>query len=136
MIVVDTNIITYLILTGDKTSLARQVYEADPQWVVPQLWKHEFLNVLVTHVRHDLLTVDGALQAWRVSQDILYRREQPVSMPLALQLSITHELSAYDAQFATLARSLGCWLVTEDQKLIKKIPENTRSMSKFLELGD
>ena len=136
MIVVDTNVVAYLFLTGEKTSLARQVYESDSQWIVPQLWKHEFLNVLATNIQQEMLTVEGALRAWRNSQDILVRRERPVIMPAALQLAVSSEISAYDAQFATLAQSLGCWLITEDRQLLDKLPEQTRSMSQFLEMGE
>lgn len=131
MIVVDTNIIAYLVLTGDKTKLARQVLESDPHWVVPQLWKHEFLNVLTTNIRQDMLTIEDALQAWQNSQDVLYRREQAVSMTAALQLSAACQISAYDAQFVTLAQSLGVWLVTEDRQLQRKFPDTVCSLAQY-----
>ena len=39
----------------------------------------------------------------------------------------------YDAQFLTLAQSLGCWLVTEDKQLLKNSSEYARSMQQFLD---
>jgi hypothetical protein len=35
MIVVDTNIIGYLYLTGDRSSQAEQAFRKDPHWAAP-----------------------------------------------------------------------------------------------------
>ena len=51
MIVVDANVIAYRFIVGEKTGLACQVQEKDADWVVPALWRHEFLNVLATAAR-------------------------------------------------------------------------------------
>ena len=53
MIVVDTNVIAYVLIEGDKTALAQQVAKKDPDWKVPPLWRHEFLNVLATSAYSD-----------------------------------------------------------------------------------
>ena len=37
MIVADTNLIVYLFITGDKTSLAQEILAKDPHWIVPPL---------------------------------------------------------------------------------------------------
>jgi predicted nucleic acid-binding protein len=41
MIVVDTNVITYLLIAGDFTDLAEQAFRKDGEWHAPLLWKSE-----------------------------------------------------------------------------------------------
>ena len=51
MIVVDTNVIVYLMIEGEKTEMAQRTYRQDSAWFIPPLWRHELLNVLTTFVR-------------------------------------------------------------------------------------
>jgi predicted nucleic acid-binding protein len=44
MIVVDTNVVAYLLLGGEKTGEARMVFHKDPTWAAPLLWRSEFRN--------------------------------------------------------------------------------------------
>jgi predicted nucleic acid-binding protein len=133
MIVADTNLIAYLLIAGDKTATARQVYQQDPDWFVPPLWQHEFLNVLTKYIRYEGSNVAEALTIWQNSIQFLSYRERRINLANALQLAASLQISAYDAQFLTLAQSLGCWLVTEDKQLLKKSPEYTQSMQQFLD---
>lgn len=133
MIVVDTNLVVYLFVAGEKTSLSRQVYARDPDWVVPSLWKHEFLNVLATSVRQEVLTLEQALLVWQYGQDFLHRRERRVNMASALNWAVEQRVSAYDAQFIVLARELECKLITEDRRLRAKSRGQALSMQQFLE---
>jgi len=131
MIVADTNIITYLVIAGDKTEQARLVKGKDSTWMVPTLWQHEFINVLSTHVKNGILTIPQAKTAWTYSNRILSQTTYEVDMENALQFSIEQKISAYDAQFIILAKKLGCPLVTEDKKLHKTFAE-AKSMQDFL----
>lgn len=134
MIVADTNLITYLFIAGDKTVVANQIYEHDPDWIVPVLWRHEFLNVLATYVKYGGANVEDVVSIWEESERFLSDRECSPNMVDALRLAAEHHLTAYDAQFVALAQSLDCWLVTEDQQLLKKLPDTACSMSQFLEM--
>ena len=51
MIVADTNLVAYLLIEGDQTAAARRVWERDRDWILPPLWRSEYLNVLATLVR-------------------------------------------------------------------------------------
>ena len=58
MIVVDTNIIAYLYITGDRSNQATELFKADSHWSVPTLWRSEFRNVLSQYLRNDWLSFD------------------------------------------------------------------------------
>lgn len=57
MIVVDANIIAYLYIEGDFTQQARAIYQNDPIWAVPYLWRSEFRNILTIYLRRGFLTL-------------------------------------------------------------------------------
>ena len=59
MIVVDTNVICYLLMPGERTAAAERLYRADPEWIAPRLWLDELLNVLATSERQAFLDVSG-----------------------------------------------------------------------------
>ena len=42
MIVVDTNVIAYLFLTGQYSDLSERLLEHDPDWMAPRLWRSVF----------------------------------------------------------------------------------------------
>ena len=131
MIVVDTNIIAYLFLRGEKTALAQQVARLDPSWIVPRLWRHEFLNVLATYCRAGKASLDEITDIWSHTSSVLSKAEREVDMRLALELAVSHNVSAYDAQYIVLARSVGIRCVTEDRRLLRNFSEIAISMEEF-----
>lgn len=133
MIVVDTNVIAYLLIMGERTDLAQQVYKRDPEWVVPHLWRHEFLNVLASLVKFGGGELTDAYNLWHTGLNILAEKEQEVNMIEVLSLAVTHDLSGYDAQYIALAQSLECLFVTEDKKLHNTLPNQAISMQTFLQ---
>lgn len=62
MIVVDTNVIAYLMLPGDSTPQARGALRKDGDWSSPLLWRSEFRNILVRYLRQGHLQLADALQ--------------------------------------------------------------------------
>jgi predicted nucleic acid-binding protein len=133
MIVVDVNVIAYLLIQGDKTASAQQVYQNDPEWHVPILWRHEFLNVLATYVRHGGGKITDAEMLWQQGLSLLSSREHSVEMIDALRLATQYSISAYDAQYISLANAIGTPCITEDQRLQKAFPNIAYSMSQFIE---
>lgn len=136
MIVADVNTVAYLLIRGDKTALAQQMLRKDPEWFMPVLWQHEFLNVLATFVRHGGGKIGDAEQIWQTAVRLFRPREREVNAFDALRLAGQHNISAYDAQYIVLAQALGVICVTEDPKLASKFPTLTQSMQKFLDRPD
>ena len=117
MIVVDTNILVYLFVQGPKTKLAQRLLESDSRWILPVLWRHEFHNVLVTHVQTKRLSLDQAEGIWNRALDLLADSEREADLPLALRLAVDYKVSGYDAQFLALAYTLDAVCLSEDKTL-------------------
>jgi predicted nucleic acid-binding protein len=132
VIVADTNLVAYLLIEGEKTELARQVWTRDPQWRVPPLWRSEFLSVLATSVRVGVIEYAQAVDAWTNAKTLLGRCEREPGGENTLQEAVDHQISAYDAQFVVLAKDLEVKLVTADKKLRHACPEIAVSIEDFV----
>ncbi len=42
MIVVDTNLVAYLMINGEHTEDAKNAFRADPEWIAPSSWPWNF----------------------------------------------------------------------------------------------
>jgi predicted nucleic acid-binding protein len=132
MIVVDTNIISYSLIEGDRTESVLLAREKDPHWIVPALWKHEFLNVLSTLTKNKILNRNQSIEIWKNALRIFSRNEYSIDYLDTFDISIRNNLSSYDAQYISLARSMETVCITEDKKLLAKFPEVALSSSQFI----
>ena len=135
MIVVDTNVLAYLLIDGDRTPACREVLGKDAEWCAPFLWRSEFRNVLTTHMRHAGMSVAGALERTRLAEGILAGREYSVGSDTVLEFAASHEVSAYDAEFLCLAVKLDLQLLTTDKRLLAKCPDIASSPEAFVAEG-
>ena len=133
MIVVDTNIIAYLLIRGEQTLLARRVWDIDSDWRVPILWRHEFLNVLANAGKFRKTDFAVLAHLWTDAQRLLSHAEHDVDMLQALQLAVLNQKSAYDAHYVALAADLDVPLITEDRRLRQSFPDRCLSMQGFCE---
>ena len=131
MIVVDTNIIVYFLISGDQTALAREARRRVPQWMAPTLWRYEFMNVLVTYIRNGGTPPTAAIETWRQAVGRLAIREQNAPPEQALLLAYENQISAYDAQYVALAINRNLPLISEDRALQRKFPSIVRSLQDF-----
>lgn len=131
MIVVDVNVIAYLLIAGDKTSLAQQAWQRDPVWILPPLWRHEMLNVLVTYVRSGGVSPDKAIAIFQQATARFGDQEQSPQMEQVLLLAAEHQISAYDAQYVALALARNLPLISEDRALQRKFSATVRSLQDF-----
>jgi predicted nucleic acid-binding protein len=136
VIVVDANVIAYLLIAGESTAVAQAVWDLDSDWRVPALWRHEVLNVLSTYVKVGGSSLEQAQEIWSTATRLLASGESEIDMNRALGLAVEHGLSAYDAQYLALALALGVPLVTEDRRLREILPRETLSMQGFCDLAD
>ena len=132
MIVVDSNVIAYCWILGDRTDLALGVRVRDPEWHVPYLWRSELRNVLAGYLWRGAIDVDRAEATMAATESALAGREHLVSSARVLQLTANSRLSAYDCEFVALAEALAVPLVTEDRAVLKAFPDVARTMEGFL----
>jgi predicted nucleic acid-binding protein len=131
MIVVDTNIVVYLKCTAAFTAQARHARDLDPVWIVPTLWRHEFLNALLRIARQQELPLHRALAIWRDTFNGFVAQEYQANMALALRLAMAQQITCYDAQYLALAQEFGVRLLTEDKELLRKFPAVAISLNAF-----
>ena len=131
MIVADTNLVSYLLIEGERTDAAREVWARDPDWVVPPLWRSEFLNVLATAHRAGVLSEDQARLAWQRAKALLGRREVEPDAERVLALAMERKITAYDAHFAVVAEELGVPVVTVDKRILETCADIAISIEEF-----
>lgn len=121
MIVVDTNVIAYLLIEGDRTADAQALRRADPDWRSEPFLLVEFSNLLATQVRAKALS---AAQAKSLLESAAQQVAAWVEVPHAeaLAVALDRQVSAYDARFVACARRLSAPLVTEDSRLRAATP--------------
>jgi predicted nucleic acid-binding protein len=132
MIVVDTNLICYLFLTGDRSTQAEQAFQKDPDWLAPLLWRSEFRNVLAQYLRRDLISLHEARLIMEQALLVMSGREFDVNSFQVLSLVNASNCSAYDCEFVALAQDLGIRLVTVDHQILNQFSETAVLLEKFI----
>ena len=131
MIVVDSNILAYLYLPGERTADAEALLEKDPEWVAPVLWRSEFRNILAGYTRRKTLTFEQACSLQSEAEDLLSGAEFEVDSRAVLELVRDSDCSAYDCEFIALAIKLDTKLVTADKKVLTAFPNRTMALTAF-----
>jgi predicted nucleic acid-binding protein len=123
VIVVDTAVIAYLLIAGDRSEAADRLWQADPEWIAPRLWLDEFLNVLATTERHGWL--DSRLAAGLLDDavDLLLDGTFEVRSERVLAVARRTGCSGYDSQYIALAEDLGVPLYTWDRQILSRCPQ-------------
>ena len=132
MIVVDTNLIAYLLIEGERTETAERVLDADEDWNAPLIWRSELRNTLAKSVWRNRIDMGEAFRIMTEAESIMAAGEFPVVSGDVLSLAALSGCSAYDAEFVVLARDLRVPLVTTDRELLEKFPETAVSPEGFL----
>ena len=135
MIVIDTNILTYHVIRGERTAATEQLLRIDPEWVMPPLWRSEFRNVLAGSLRRGLTSLNEAELLMKEAAFCLIGGEHTVSDRAVLELVARSKCTAYDCEFVALAGALGVVLVTEDKDVLKAFPQQCRSLADAIKRG-
>lgn len=99
MIVVDTNVIAYLLLPSVWTTAAEKLFQNDRDWAMPVLWRSELRNILTGYVRRGALSLESAIEIQHAAQE--------------------RGCTAYDCEFVALAQQTQSQLYTMDSKVLK-----------------
>lgn len=122
MIVADSNLIAYLLIPGDKSAIADEIFLQDAAWAVPLLCRSELRNILTLYMRHEGMSLHQAQATMEKAEQLWRDREYSVPSEDVLELTHTHNISAYDGEFVVLAQELGVPLVTFDKAVRKIFP--------------
>ncbi|NOY84674.1 MAG: type II toxin-antitoxin system VapC family toxin [Nitrospirae bacterium] len=132
MIVVDTNIIAYLFISGERSQEVEQLLSRDPHWASPILWRSEFRSVLSRYLRKNILNINETLLMIQQAEALLAGKEYQVSSAHVMKLLYTGNCSAYDCEFVALAQHLNTHLITTDKKILKEFPDIAKSVDSYL----
>lgn len=129
MIVVDANVLAYLLIPGRYTESTENLLQMDPEWAAPRLWRSELRKLLATYVHLGKLELADAAALHRRAGEIVGPDQFEVETLDVLRLSRESGCSAYDCEYAALAEFLDVPLVTADSKLRKAFPDRARALS-------
>ncbi len=131
MIVVDTNLLTYLLLPGTHREAAERILTRDPDWAAPPLWRSELRNALIGYVRRSELSIEDAVCLLAEAEILMIRNERGVPTESVMRLAASSGCTAYDCEFVALAHLLGVPLVTSDKQVLKAFPSTAVSPEAF-----
>jgi predicted nucleic acid-binding protein len=133
VIVVDTNVLAYLLVPGPFTPRSEALFRRDPAWAAPTLWRSELRNVLVNLMKASRASLAAALAAMEHAEALMTEQTIEVSTPNVLGLASRSGCSAYDCEFVALAMEMDVPLVTCDRKLAKAFPIVARLLTETVE---
>lgn len=119
MIVVDSNVVVYLVTGRDLAPQAQQLLRQDPNWVAPGILRSEVRNVMVGLVRRGFVNLSDALGMVEDADAVLGDAVFDVEATQVVTTAAESGLSAYDAEFVVLARALGVPLITADSQILE-----------------
>jgi predicted nucleic acid-binding protein len=131
VLVVDANVVAYLLVQGDKTAQARELWELNSEWVAPRLLAYELTNVFAVLVRQGDLAPSAACEGLKSGLAVVRFLEQDADPGRVLEIAAKLRLSAYDACYLAAAEMMQTPLVTEDTALLRAAPEIARSLAFF-----
>ena len=132
MILVDTNVIAYLLIDGDHTQAAQELRARDPDWRSEAFLLVEFTNVLASSIATKRMTLSLARDCLAKATALFEGKLARMPHVSVLAIAARHRVSAYDARFLALADQLGSRLVTEDARLRATVPRLTQSLAEAL----
>ena|SRR2546422_10035477 len=132
MLLVDTNVVAYLLIAGDYTAAAQELRARDPDWRSEAFLLIEFTNVLASSIARKRMTLSLAEDLLAKAVALFDGKLARIPHASVLTIAARYRVSAYDARFLALADQLGRRLVTEDTRLRTAAPAFTQSLAEAL----
>ena len=132
MLLVDTNVVAYLLIEGDHTEAAQELHARDSDWRSEAFLLVEFTNVLVSSIARKRMTLSMAEDFLAKAFSLFDGKLGRIPHASVLAIATRHRVSAYDARFLSLADQLGSRLITEDARLRAAAPALTQSLAEAL----
>lgn len=129
MIVIDSNVLAYLVIENRQTVRARALLARDPDWRSDVFCLVELANVLATAMRVRQLDLSTAKAALAEAQSVIEAGLHSTSHANTVAIAAEFGISAYDARYVAVARDFGVPLVTEDARLRQAAPALTQSLA-------
>lgn len=119
MIVVDTNVMVRFVMVGEAAVDVVRLRERDREWTASNILLSELRNVLLGYIRRGEITPEKAKAMAGDAGRVLGSRIYDVPGDAVIDTALECGLTAYDAEFVTLARGLGVALVTMDAAILR-----------------
>jgi predicted nucleic acid-binding protein len=132
VLIIDTNVVAYLLIDGDYTAAARLLHRRDDDWRSEAFIMVEFTNVLTASIAARRMNLVLAQRFLADATSLLHGKLASVPHGSVLSLAVQYRVTAYDARFLALAQQLDRRLVTEDAKLRAAAPKLTQSLAEAL----
>ena len=132
MLLVDTNVVAYLLIEGDHTKAAQKLHSRDSDWRSEAFLLVEFTNALASSMARKRMTLSLAEDFLAKAAALFDEKLGRVPHASVLAIAARHRVSAYDARFLALADQLGSRLITEDARLRAAAPALTQSLAEAL----
>ena len=106
LVVIDTNILAFLLIEGERTGDARALFERDARWKSEAIMLYEFSSILATYERQGSLS---RTQGERLLGDAQSLMHGLVELPhlAALRMARRFAVSIGDARLLAAAENLG-----------------------------
>lgn len=128
MIVVDSSVIAYCWIHGERTAQAHRLRRLDADWHAPALWRSELRNILTGYRRDGSLDDLQVRQIMAAAEGGLAAHEHYLLSERVFGVTEQSRLSAYDAEFVALAEILDVPLVTEDRAILAAFPQRAMNV--------
>lgn len=133
MLLVDANILAYLLVEGERSDEARELLQKDSNWHSEAFIFIEVTSVLCTYLRNGPLRFKDCEIALQRAEALMENNLHLVSHLEVIRTAQEFRINAYDARYIALAREFGTPLITEDAKLRRAVPRLTISLNDALE---
>jgi predicted nucleic acid-binding protein len=132
VLLVDTNVVAYLLIEGDHSASAQALRRRDADWRSEAFLLVELTNVLASSIATNRMRRALAEDVLAKAITLLDGKLVRIVHTLVLSVAVRYRVTAYDARFLALAQQLGTPLVTEDAKLRLAAPNLTQSLAEAL----